>query len=165
MRLTTAASLALLCAACATVPPPTWEPSSSQREKEYAPYNVLGTGTLTGQAFLAQVNGNVVKAAGQTVTLDPATSVGNEWWGKAGKHWIFRGLTPDSPGFASTRRSTTADAEGRFKFQDLPAGSYFVRTQVTWEVGGYYPTQGGLVGKQVQIEEGKTTEVILNKFP
>jgi hypothetical protein len=158
-------SFAVVFVGCATVtPPPQWNATTEVSEAEYDPYVKTGTGTITGQAFLTQRDGGVVKAAGRNVTLDPATSVGKEWWGKAGKVWVHRSLTPPSPNFHKARKLTIADADGRFKFTDLPAGKYFVRTAVTWEIGGYYPTQGGLVGKLVEVRDGEVTEVILNKY-
>ena len=165
MRVYFVALAAALLSGCVTMTPPQWNPVSDATEAEYQPYLTGGTGSVTGQAFLTQAGGAVVTAAGRTVTLDPATSVGNEWWGKAGKLWVFRALTPPSPGFAKARRTTVADAEGRFKFSDLAAGKYYVRTEVTWEVGDYVPTQGGLVGQVVEVRDGKTSEVILNQYP
>lgn len=44
-------------------------------------------------------------------------------------------------------------------------GRYFVRTEVTWEIGGYYPTQGGLVAQAIEIPDGQAREVILNHDP
>ncbi|MEQ6342932.1 MAG: hypothetical protein M3A44_15135 [Gammaproteobacteria bacterium] len=161
-------ALALLAgiSGCATVVPlPQWSMSPEASETEYGQYLQGGSATLSGQAFLTQQNGGVVKAAGRTVTLDPATSIGNEWWGKAGKFWVHRALTPPSPGFLKARRTTTADADGKFRFQDLPAGKYYVRTEVTWEIGGYNPTQGGLVGQVVEVKESQNREVILNAYP
>lgn len=158
----------LIIAGCASVPnapPPDWNAVSETSESEYAPYLRNGTGSVIGQAFLTQSGGGVVKAAGRTVTLDPATTVGNEWWGKAGKLWVYRALTPSSPRFTNARRTTVADADGRFKFSELPAGKYYVRTEVTWEIGGYYPTQGGLVGQLVEVRDGKVSEVVLNQYP
>lgn len=145
-------------------PLPQWNAVSDVTEAEYQPYLAGGTGSVTGQAFLTQRGGGVVKAAGRTVTLDPATSIGNEWWGKAGKVWVFRSLKPPSPGFAKARRKTVADADGRFKFSGLAAGKYYVRTEVTWEIGGYNPTQGGLVGQLVEVRYDETSEVILHQF-
>jgi hypothetical protein len=145
--------------------PPHWNSVSDAAEAEYQPYLAGGTGAVTGQAFLTQRGGGVVRAAGREVTLDPATSVGNEWWGKAGKFWAHRSLTPPSPGFSRARRTVVADADGRFKFSGLAAGKYYVRTEVTWEIGGYNPTQGGLVGQLLEIHDGQTTEVILNHYP
>ena len=124
-----------------------------------------GSATLAGQAFRTQRGGGVVKAAGRTITLDPATTIGNEWWGKAGKHWVHRDESPPSPGFQKARRTTVADAEGRFTFSSLPAGKYYVRTEVTWELGGFNPLQGGLVGQIVEIGDGQKRDVVLNQSP
>jgi hypothetical protein len=156
-------SALLSCSACTTVPPPPqWSLVSETAEAEYGPYLKSGTSTISGQAFLRQKNGVVVTGAGRLVTLDSATSVGNEWWNKAAPVWAHRTLTPPSSGFAKARRSTIADASGRFKFEELPAGQYYVRTTVTWEPGGLTPTQGGLVGQFVDVKKGQEKEIILS---
>lgn len=151
------------CATEMAPPQPQWN-ASTDAAAEYAPYLKDGTATLAGHAFLTQPGRGVVQAADREVTLDPATSVGDEWWEKAGKLWAHRSLVP-SEAFGKARRTTVADADGRFMFSGLPAGKYYVRTEVTWEIGGYYPTQGGLVGQPVTIGDGQTKEVILNRYP
>ena len=152
------------CATEMAPPPPQWNASTDAAAAEYAPYLKPGTATLAGHAFLTQPGRGVVKAAGRVVTLDPATSVGNEWWEKAGKVWSHHSLVP-STAFAGARRTTVADTDGRFIFSGLPAGRYYVCTEVTWEIGGYYPTQGGLVGQPVTIGDDETKDVILNRHP
>lgn len=147
------------------IPVPQWNSTSDALEAEYNPYLIQGNSTLAGQAFLTQQNGGVVKAAGRTVTLDPSTSVGNEWWGKAGKTYVHRTLTPSSPNFHKARKTVIADADGKFKFSNLAPGKYYVCTEVTWEVGGYFPTQGGRVGQLVEIKDGQAAEVVLNQYP
>jgi hypothetical protein len=125
-----------------------------------------GASQVVGQAFLAQDGGGIVKAVGRNVTLDPATTIGDEWWGKAGKTWVFRGLLPPSPGFTKARRTVVADAEGRFSFREISEGKYYVRTEITWKIiGGYLSTQGAIVGQLVEVAPGETKEVILNQFP
>jgi hypothetical protein len=158
---------ALVLVGCAHRAPqqPRWAAVTDQTEAEYDRFKVSGKSTLAGQAFLTQQNGGVVKAAGRTVTLDPVTSTSENWWYQAGRVYARRFSTPPSAGFTNARRSVTADADGRFKFTDLPAGSYYVRTEVTWEIGGYHPTQGGLVGKRVDIGENESKDVILNSMP
>ena len=156
--------ISVLFVGCATVtPPPKWNETSMGLESEYTKYQVEGTGSVSGQAFLSQQGGGTVKAAGNNVTLDPATSVGNEWWGKAAIVWVHRALTPPSANFHKTRRTTVADADGRFKFKNIPTGRYYVRTEVTWMV----PTrgiQGGIVGRLIEVKDGETTELILNQY-
>jgi len=158
-------AVVLVFAGCETLPPPpTWNPVTAELEAEYQPYLVAGAGTLTGQAFLSQRGGGVVKAAGQNVVLDPATTLGNEWWGKAGKKWVHRMLTPPSPAFAKARRTVVADADGKFHFSKLPAGKYYVHTEVTWDVA-YLGVQGGIVGQLIEVPIDGTAEVILNQMP
>jgi hypothetical protein len=89
--------------------------------------------------------------------------VGSEWWEKAGKVWVHRALTPPSPVFAKARRTTVANAEGQFTFSQVPAGKYYVRTEITWKVGNYNSVQGGLVGQMVDLREGETVKVVLNQ--
>jgi hypothetical protein len=156
--------LATALAGCATpASAPQWNPVARATEAEYQPYLRAGSGTVTGQAFMLNRVGNAVKAAGRTVTLDPATSVGNEWWAKAGKFWVHRKVTPPSPAFAKARRTAVADADAKFTFSDLPPGKYYVRTEITWKVGNYNSVQGGLVGQIVEVRDGQTTDLTLNQ--
>ncbi len=147
---------------CAAPEPPQWNDSSGYAN-EYSRYMLDGDSSLSGQAFLVQRGGATVKAAGRTVTLDPSTTTGKEYWEKAGRSWVFRTLVPPSPEFNKARRITTADAEGRFSFKNIPAGSYFVRSSVTWHVPDI-GIQGGIVGKPVEVKEGQNTEVVLGDF-
>lgn len=140
---------------------PEWKPVSEATEAEYQRYMAGGNGSLVGEASVTPPGKNTVKASGKTVTLDPATSVGEEWWAKAGTHWKHRTLTPPSPMFLKARRSANADSEGRFEFTGLAPGSYFLRTEVTWEVG--YEIQGVIVGTWVEIHPGETARVTMGR--
>ncbi|MBN2069121.1 MAG: hypothetical protein JW739_05740 [Opitutales bacterium] len=147
---------------CVTIKPPQWRAVDETREAQYEPYLGEGTGSITGQAFLTQMGGGVVTAAGRVVTLDPATDIGTEWWTKAGIYYVHKGLVPPSASFLKARKTTTADAEGRFKFENLRPGKYYIRTEVTWYVG--YNIQGGLVGQLVEVKSDKTVELIINQY-
>lgn len=164
MKARTATISFVLLATIGCVPPdvaPQWMPSTSALEAEYVPFFGSGTGSLVGQAFIRQNGGGVVKAAGKTVTLDPATTIGKEWAEKAGTKWESRSFTPPSQGFTKARRSTVADAEGRFHFSDLPKGKYIVRTEVTWMVP-YWPDQGGALLFYVDIRDGQSEIIMSN---
>lgn len=156
--------LTLTACASAPVPPPTWNSSSPEKEAaEYASYLTAGTGSLTGQAFLTQKGGVVVPAAGQPVTLDPVTSTSIEWWQKAGTQFKVRDFIPPSGSFQTARKTTIADGAGKFSFGTLPAGKYFVRTILTWEVP-YWGMQGGILGDVVEVKPDQTSNVILNHY-
>ncbi|MDD5384562.1 MAG: carboxypeptidase-like regulatory domain-containing protein [Gallionella sp.] len=157
---------ALILSACATppAPPPTWNSHSPENEAaEYTPYLTNGSGTITGQAFLKQRGGGVVVAAGQVVTLDPATSSAIEWWKKAGTNYELRELTHPSTDFQKARKTAVADASGKFTFSNLPTGKYFVRTILTWEVP-FHGMQGGVLGEIVEVKDNQVNNLILNHY-
>lgn len=60
--------------------PYVWSEATNEQAAEYIPYMQSGTGVITGQAFLVRRDGMTVRAAGDIVTLDPATTLGTEWW-------------------------------------------------------------------------------------
>lgn len=127
---------------------------------DYVQYAHPGTGELSGQAFLTTRGGDVKVAAGRSVTLDPATPYARAWYEKYGR---MTDAMPPAPGFAQARRTTVADAEGRFRFTNLPQGSYIARTTVTWETGAASAgLQGGIVSDTVNIGTGAKNELILN---
>jgi hypothetical protein len=123
-KLVMSAAVCTVAACASVVPLPQWSEMTSAKDAQYEPYLAGGKGALVGQAFLAQQGGGVVKASGREVTLDPATDVGAEWWSKAGRLWVHRYLVPPSAAFLKARRTTVADADGRFKFDGLSPGSY-----------------------------------------
>ena len=162
MLLRVALAIFVLVGCAPSIPPYTWTPMPQSQEEEYVPYMKKGSGSITGQAFLNQRGGATVKASGRIVTLDPATNLGREWWTRpvVYRHEYFG--VPPSPVFLAARRHTVADAGGRFKFEGLPDGKYFVQTSVTWKVGsGRAAVQGGLVGQEVEVVDGSVVDVIL----
>lgn len=135
-------------------------------DPEMAKYiNETGSGSISGQAFLTQSGGGVVFAAGQLVRLLPVTAYTNERMTILyGSSKISRGLvqtTPIDPNFVRNFvKSTKADGNGRFKFNGLVDGSYFVTTTVTWVVGDV--RQGGAIRELVTIKDGASIELIMN---
>jgi len=156
----------LLYAGCATGggPPPVVRPLPGPVEPGvYARFAGSGEAELSGQAFLTTRGGEVRVAAGRLVTLDPATDYALEWFRRFGGNADdFTALPPD-PGFAGARRTTVADAEGRFGFASLPAGTYIVRTAVTWETGSYDDLQGGVVADIVTLDGAESRQVVLSE--
>lgn len=155
-------ALTLACATAPAPPPTNW--NISLDPTEYEPYMAGGSASIFGQAFLRTVGGDVKVAAGSTVTLDPFTSYSHHWWHQAGKWWARRSVIPPEAIFSNARKVATADADGRFGFEGLAAGRYYVRTQVTWETGAYRfvnDTQGGLIWQLVHVEDGQKAEIVL----
>jgi len=133
------------------------EPASAA---EYAPFSQPGTGSISGQAFLVTTSGDPKKAAGKEVTLDPLTSLSRNWWNTSKAYERIAPALPDDPKFRAARKTTTADADGRFSFENLPAGDYLVRTTVQWQPArcaeqAYCGTQSGAVGGVVHLNPGE----------
>lgn len=104
------------------------------------------------------------RAAGRTVTLDPATPYANEWFARFGAIPSRFDELPADPLFQAARKTTTADADGRFRFTNLAPGNYLVRTLVTWETGDpSTPPQGGVVATVVSVPGPTTASLILNQ--
>lgn len=146
-----ALSLPWLLAACATTalpPSPQYQRSTVATEAEYQSYLINGSASLQGQALQTLADGRRVPVAGRSVTLDPATTIGNDWWRVAGRSWADRLSQPPSEGFAKARRTALTDAEGRFVFRNLPAGSYLLRTDFG---GASANAPKGLLGRRITV--------------
>jgi hypothetical protein len=127
------------------------------------PYSKAGTGKIIGQAFLKTIGGDVKYGAGNTVTIHPVTSLTTEWYDKV----IVKGipLVAGDPHTDDYRRQTIADAEGRFEFDGLPTGDYYVTCGITWGVPsdiGIQPTDGIAYAK-VTVRNGATTKAIVTR--
>jgi hypothetical protein len=130
---------------------------------EYSPYAREGTGVLTGQAFLRTRGGDVKYAAGREVTLNPVTAYSTEWYNRG----VIAGKNLEEADARATpyNRVCTADGEGRFRFEKLPTGDYYVVSSVFWEIPGAWGLRrtGGNVYAQVHVTEGQTNELILTQ--
>ncbi|MYZ41395.1 carboxypeptidase-like regulatory domain-containing protein [Schauerella aestuarii] len=133
-------------------------------EAEFTKYRTPGTSTIKGQAFLTTRGGQVRSAAGNEVTLVPNTSISDQWIMVSCNGGLP--LTPADLRYNEFVRRTVADADGRFSFAGLPAGSYVVTTAVMWSVpvSAYSTsTQGGMLVDRVWIEEGKEANLVLSQ--
>lgn len=133
-----------------------------------------GAGKVTGSAFMRQRGGGVVTCAGSAVRLVPGTAYAVERFtalngtAPTAGSTMYRGaletparFTPEPLQYVLLQRSATCDAQGRFKFDNVPAGQYFVVTRVSWRVG--YAVQGGDLSHLVTVQEnGPDLDVVLS---
>lgn len=153
-------SLAFI-AACTPSPAPAPIMSRPAGSSEYAPYLGSGTATISGQAFLLTQGGEAKRAAGSIVDADPLTPFAEQWFIAANGRWD---LTPNDTLFARARRRTTADADGRFEFTDLPGGRYLISTSVTWKASNGYGlvSQGGWLADTLTVRDGEKRTLVMN---
>lgn len=124
-----------------------------------------GTATVTGHAFRTKPSGVVVNAAGEVVRLVPATAFARErfenLYGKR-KYLPHRDYPRDDnpdPAYSDYTRTTKAESNGRFIFQNVAPGSYFVTTQIIWGDEDALFREGGSVYDSVTVT-GKETEPV-----
>jgi hypothetical protein len=122
-----------------------------------------GTTAITGHAFRTKPSGVIVNAAGQLVRLVPATAYARErfanFYGtrKFVPHRDYpRDDNPD-PAYGEYTRTTKAESNGRFVFDKVAPGDYFVTTQVIWGDEDALSREGGSVYDSVTVT-GKETQ-------
>jgi len=165
--------------ACATMSgePIYYPPQSvSFNPAEVAWATATGNNTVSGNAVMRTVGGDVRTCAGTEAFLVPVSAYSTERM-----QIMFYGATdrgyapanelmqfPDSPpGFSESNRRTTCDSQGDFIFTDVPDGAYYVISMVTWgalQGSGYFTytaTQGGAVMQRVEVAGGQTRRVVL----
>lgn len=156
-------TLAVLLTGCATAPSVPTPPLVAFNPDEAKWAQGTGTAIVEGQAFLKTRGGDVKYGAGNSVYLMPHTPHSFDWMVRVTGD-LSTAPTID-PALEALVRKTTASGDGRFKFENLPAGPYLVVTTVTWEVPGAYSSsiQGGYVGTPVTATEGRTVSVIVTR--
>ena len=143
-----------------------------QRQATYNPdhytnYQIKGTATLSGEAFLRTRGGEMRYAAGQDVWLIPATAYGKEFMEQ--DLWKARHDTvpPLDRRIYDALRTDQADSHGRFSFSEVPTGDYFVATTIVWEVPKYskYGSSSSSTGRgvwqPVTLHDGDQKKIIL----
>jgi hypothetical protein len=128
----------------------------------YRPYAGDGPSTLFGQAFTKTHEGDVKIGAGNRVVMDPVTPYSTEWWNRT----VLHGEPLDSSDVRADafHRETLADADGRFRFDKLPAGDYYIACWISWEAqdaDGNLSKQLVCVGKKAHVDSPDPIEIIL----
>lgn len=128
-----------------------------------------GTSKVVGDGFLSRRDGMLVKCSGQTVNLFPVSDYAIERftniYGNPNGGYNTAGFgmrrvdNPDSR-YINDSRTAVCDVDGKFSFDNIPAGEYYVSTRVVWKVNDY-TYEGGVMGRRITVEEGKTKKVSL----
>lgn len=162
-----------LLAGCATVPQPPAYVSTPFDPAAYAWFSAEGDNTITGNAVLRTVGGDVRTCAASSVGLVPGGAYTRERmmlvYGNVERG--YRSISApgvqfanDSPAYLAMLRQAPCDAQGNFTFTGLPDGEYFVLSRVVWGVPMQYHTemQGGTLMQRVEVRGGETKRIVLS---
>lgn len=126
---------------------------------QYSSFQKSGTASLSGQAFMRQQGGNVVRCSGEEVVLVPATAFFREILQMGRERAKPENLEALKAEYAPVARRTRCDADGKFKFDNLPPATWIVQTQVRWIVGSV--PQGGTLAVETTTTAGQEVSVLL----
>ena len=148
--------------------------SSVQTQAKFNPEEAAfikkdGQGSISGHAFLHRKSGRNVYASGEIVRLTPVTAYSSERFARlyGGRKFVSALAMPKvdaDPVYASYTRTVKSDHMGRFRFDNVAPGRYFVSTQITWRDPGEYLPQGGAMFDVADIsgKEERPVDVILS---
>lgn len=131
-----------------------------------------GTATITGNSYVKDSVGEVITCAGNNVYLVPVNEYSRERY-----TYLFGGsaegfspdemirkikFKPDDPSFRQYMRVSTCDYEGKFVLKDVPAGHYYIGTNIISEVDGYNTIDGGAYAQEIELHSAQTLNVSLD---
>lgn len=136
--LAASALVALAVAGCQSTPGATLQAASSFDPAEAAYINKQGATKIEGHAFWRDDKGGTINAAGEIIRLVPATA-----YARARFAALYRGgrsipasqieQGPTDAQYAAFTRTTRAESNGRFEFDNVAPGEYFVAAQVRYK--------------------------------
>ena len=128
-------------------------------------YNVLsktGNASLTGQAFMKTLGGDVKYAAGCDILLSPITSYSQQWYNES--YLLNKPIEDPDPQLYEYTYKTLGDAEGRFAFNNIPEGNYYLITTIIWytATGFNYSLepQGGTIAEKIYLKENENLNIV-----
>ena len=141
-------------------------------EHEYAATQQVGEGVINGDLYLTSASGAIQKGTNTKVTLEPATSYMKAYYAKFGNLDAAKRDPDVQPPVLDPRRATyvreaTTDQNGRFDFDHIPNGTYYISSELTWSAqsDGKTITEGGTVTKLVTVSGSQPQKVLLTRCP
>ena len=136
-------------------------------DADFSAYVGNGPATVDGAAVGRTQGGEAKTCAGYPVYLAPATAYDAE--GISNLNMMAAVNLAAGPAIKYWRQSA-CDAEGRFSFDQVPDGSWYVITSIKYQV--YAPTlgnvqatesQGGLLVKKIALHRGKNHVILTSQ--
>lgn len=149
--------LGLLVAACAR---PEMAQSVAYREADHRAYIGKGTAGVAGEGFLRRPNALLARCSGGKVFLMPATPYFRERLEIFKKGGITANAADRLESDGKVVRQTQCDHLGRFLFEDLPAGKWFVVTRISFESDDW--SDNSTYSTEVETRNGEVSKIILS---
>lgn len=137
-------------------------------DADFVNYVGVGPATLNGTALGRTRGGGVRTCAGLPVYLAPATAFVKDGIGRMYDDFSRRAVDMAAGPSKKYWRESACDAQGKFTFERVPAGAWYVLTSIEYEVaaapiGGNVQVterQGGIVSRKVVLRPGLNNIVL-----
>jgi hypothetical protein len=128
-----------------------------------------GSNTVTGQAMFTTLTGETRDCAGMTVRLVPDSGYARqrfmELYGSdvsgVSNGLVFNKYGPDlsDPRYLIASKTTTCDASGKFSFDNVANGTWYVVSNVVWAGDSAPDSRGSAMFKRIQVKDGQSVDV------
>ncbi|MCW8915532.1 MAG: hypothetical protein OQK24_06725 [Magnetovibrio sp.] len=151
-----------------TMPKPLYEPTVGFVENDFRWSMEKGSGVIAGKAQMKAQGGFIQTAEGEEVILVARTPYTDEIVKATRMDGFFDKYdnVRKHPDYNHYRRVQTAVNGGQFRFENLPAGEWYIATRVIWYTRDQYgkvSLHGGLVWGLIDLKDGETREnLVLN---
>ncbi|PCI40424.1 MAG: hypothetical protein COB46_06875 [Rhodospirillaceae bacterium] len=152
-------------AAQITMSRPLYEPSTRFVEKDFKWSAKKGTGVISGLATLRSPGGYIQTADGEEVTLIAKNAYTDEIVSKTREDGFFDEYlnVKKNPKYDKYRITQMADKKGGFRFENLPAGKWYIVTRVIWytrDQTSQMHVNGGLLWGEISLSDGQVRDDI-----
>jgi len=158
---TSHACLVFVCAAVAVVVGACGSKKQERmNQREYAQYRTPGTAVIRGQVSMTLPSGSVMNGSGCQVRLMPITTATSSYI----KDTVMTGGTKEpKPAADAVWWLEQADSEGRFTFEAVPAGSYYLICPVAWREPGSGSTHQRILWAETTVSSGDDVSVSVSR--
>ena len=142
---------------------PTYQMETAYTEEDFAWALGEGEATVAGEAFLKTRGGDVKTCAGERVVLLPSNAYTKEVLAVAPEIGTTYSGWDVNRGYQDYRRVTRCRSDGRFVFNDVPAGRWFLSATVEWQAPSQYGLlrQGGVLRREIDVGAAGAEDIVL----
>ncbi len=152
-----AAAVSITLQACAR---PEIAMTLAYNESDHAAWMASGTAEISGEGFIRRPNARLARCSGGRVRLAPASPYFREWVQINRRGGNAANGAQLVEAHKKAVRVTQCNMQGRFSFENLPAGKWFVLTQITFDSEDW--SDNSTLVTEVETKPGEVTKVILS---
>lgn len=133
---------------------------------ELQPFIQSGTASVEGEFFLRTAGGDIKSGAGKVVFLYPGITHTSVFFNTPPQMRSYdtafkRVVMNLDKKINEYRKSSVCNMNGRFSFNNLPAGQYFLIGDLYWHTGN--SITGATVVKLIELTPGQNLELLLTE--